>query len=159
MYIFCMVRRMQCCNHTAGQATYHKVAVSDSMVFNRGAINHTQAIRQNNVVYFDIHTYQNFDFQCAVCGIKFTQPANLGPPHLIHICYNSDFQCAVCGNKFTQPANLRTHVKKKHNYNFEANKNNKCKNLQYALFSYTLYKVTIYQTQAMNSVHQHCAVG
>merc|ERR1712156_1128482 len=25
------------------------------------------------------------------------------------------FQCAQCGNRFTQPANLRTHMKKKHN--------------------------------------------
>ena len=24
------------------------------------------------------------------------------------------FQCALCGNRFTQPANLRTHTKKKH---------------------------------------------
>merc|ERR1711874_18387 len=36
------------------------------------------------------------------------------------------FQCAVCGNRFTQPANLRTHVKKKHNYSVESNKQNKC---------------------------------
>ena len=37
------------------------------------------------------------------------------------------FQCAVCGNRFTQPANLRTHVKKRHNYSVESNKQNKCK--------------------------------
>ena len=28
--------------------------------------------------------------------------------------------------RFTQPANLRTHVKKRHNYNVEGNKQNKC---------------------------------
>ena len=41
------------------------------------------------------------------------------PPwtHLIHIFLDS---------RFTQPANLRTHVKKRHNYNVEGNKQNKC---------------------------------
>ena len=41
-------------------------------------------------------------------------------------------RCTVCSvltrcyPRFTQPANLRTHVKKRHNYSVESNKQNKC---------------------------------
>jgi len=70
------------------------------------------------------HTGEKVLF-CSVCERQFiTKQALLH--HVVVHTGERPFQCAVCGNKFTQPANLRTHVKKKHNYNPEANKNNKC---------------------------------
>lgn len=70
------------------------------------------------------HTGEKVLF-CSVCERQFiTKQALLH--HVVVHTGEKPFQCAVCGNKFTQPANLRTHVKKKHNYNPEANKNNKC---------------------------------
>ena len=70
------------------------------------------------------HTGEKVLF-CSVCEKQFiTKQALLH--HVVVHTGEKPFQCAVCGNKFTQPANLRTHVKKKHNYNPESNKNNRC---------------------------------
>jgi len=70
------------------------------------------------------HTGEKVLF-CSVCEKQFiTKQALLH--HVVVHTGEKPFQCAVCGAKFTQPANLRTHVKKRHNYNPEANKNNKC---------------------------------
>ena len=61
---------------------------------------------------------------CSVCQKKFTTRQALLHHVVVHMG-KKPFQCAVCGDRFTQPANLRTHVKKKHNYSVESNKQNK----------------------------------
>ena len=64
-----------------------------------------------------VHTGEK-PFQCAVCGNRLVEDTNL-------ITYLMDYHLFL--RRFTQPANLRTHVKKRHNYNVEGNKQNKCK--------------------------------
>ena len=72
-----------------------------------------------------IHTGEKL-LVCSVCEKKFTTRQALLHHVVVHTG-EKPFQCAVCGNRFTQPANLRTHVKKRHNYSVESNKQNKCK--------------------------------
>merc|ERR1712013_489562 len=71
-----------------------------------------------------IHTGEKL-LVCSVCEKKFTTRQALLHHVVVHTG-ERPFQCAVCGNRFTQPANLRTHVKKRHNYSVESNKQNKC---------------------------------
>merc|ERR1719312_1463530 len=71
-----------------------------------------------------IHTGEKL-LVCSVCEKKFTTRQALLHHVVVHTG-EKPFCCAVCGNRFTQPANLRTHVKKRHNYNVEGNKQNKC---------------------------------